>query len=283
MICAAWRPLCGELARRTQPHQRPDPARRHAHAQRSEGRNRSRHAGGFAAGHPGASGDACACPSRSNQRRRKPSYARGDGQPRSAAAPNPADATRDCARPILPRSHASERGVGATPGLGRRWVSAGGGSARNRAPDLDIFVGGNNASGFAKNPARNFHTKYGRTCAISVGKIRTAFLNAIRSAPPGTRVNVVGTSCGVHTAGFGIGMMAPTGIRVDKFISIDRVGRQPIPEPFRGAVGNWVNVNSTPAETARSHRSAALGRRGDRFPVDEADLNYNVDVSHAEL
>jgi hypothetical protein len=152
-------------------------------------------------------------------------------------------------------------------------------------PELDIFVGGANDDddSHVKNYARDFQTKYGRNVRYFSWQDSDGILNAIRAAPPGTRVNVVGHSWGAHTAGFGIGRMAPTGIRADRFISIDPVGRLPIPTPFRGAVGSWVNVNAAPAETARSDRWAALGGQGGRFPVDQADLNYNVDASHGDF
>jgi hypothetical protein len=111
-------------------------------------------------------------------------------------------------------------------------------------------------------------------------------LNAIRSTPPGTERYVIGHSWGANSAGFAIGYMAPTGIHVENMLSIDPVARnvEVPPDGFRGAVDKWINVTATPSGPPdRSDAIAAIGGRGGRFPLDRADVNYNVDAHHAEF
>jgi pimeloyl-ACP methyl ester carboxylesterase len=108
-------------------------------------------------------------------------------------------------------------------------------------------------------------------------------LNTIRSAPSGAKVNVVGHSYGADTAAYCIGYMAPTGIHVDKLITIDPVGRTPIPDGWRSGASTWINVAANPSVPNGSDTVAAWGGKGGRLPTEQADANYKLDTNHAEF
>jgi hypothetical protein len=72
----------------------------------------------------------------------------------------------------------------------------------------------------------------------------------------------------------------------ENMLSIDPVARnvEVPPDGFRGAVDKWINVTAAPSGPHDwSDTIAAVGGRGGRFPLDRADVNYNVDAHHAEF
>ncbi|HZB91984.1 MAG TPA: hypothetical protein VE397_11115 [Stellaceae bacterium] len=163
-------------------------------------------------------------------------------------------------------------------------------NASNPPPQLDIFVGG--AGDASDGPVmRYLYETYNRVYAPQFHRQTQyfswedmdGFLNAIRSAPPGTAVNVIAHRYGAHTAALDLGMMAPTGIHVNKFISIDPVGRSSIPDNLRGAVDTWVNVSSAPTHYNWSDFIADLGGKGGHLSADQADFNYSVPTNHANF
>jgi hypothetical protein len=108
-------------------------------------------------------------------------------------------------------------------------------------------------------------------------------LNTIRNAPAGAPVNLVGHSWGAQSAALCIAGMARTGIHVNNLITVDPVGRLPIPDGFRDAAGNWINITATPSAPDRSDTVAKVGGKGSNLPVDQADTHYSIDANHREF
>jgi len=153
-------------------------------------------------------------------------------------------------------------------------------------PPLNIFVGGadDDSSGIVKGYYNQFKEDHARQDSHYFNwQDMDGILNAVRSAALGQRVNVIAHSYGAHTVGLGLGMMAPTGIHVDRLITIDPVGRSLVPDTLHNAVGTWVNVSSDPSDTNRSDVVAILGGRGGHLPSGSADANYSVTTHHRDF
>jgi pimeloyl-ACP methyl ester carboxylesterase len=160
-------------------------------------------------------------------------------------------------------------------------------AARSTAdmPPLNIFVGGaaDASTERVKKYYNDFRDNYDRNARYLSWQDMDGILDAIRGAAPGQRVNIIAHSYGAHTVGLGVGMMAPTGIHVDKLITIDPVGRSLNPGTLRGAVGTWVNVASDASDPNFSDMVATLGGKGGHLPADSADANYTVDTNHGNF
>jgi hypothetical protein len=151
-----------------------------------------------------------------------------------------------------------------------------------------IFVGGfldHDAFHNVENYVDNFRQVHGGDVHYFTWDDKEGVKNAITSAPAGTPVYGIGHSYGGNTLAQAIGELAPSGVHVAKAITIDPVGRSSVPDGFRGAVGQWINVTAVPAypNPINGDWWASAGGKGGQLPVDHADETYNVGTHHANF
>jgi hypothetical protein len=151
-----------------------------------------------------------------------------------------------------------------------------------------VFVGGWGDHDFFHNVERyadDFRQTHGGDVQYFTWTDKDGVKNAITGAPAGTPVYGIGHSYGGNTLAQAIGELAPNGVHVAKAITIDPVGQSSVPDGFRSAVGQWINVTAVPAypNPINGDWAASAGGKGGQLPVDQADETYNVGTHHANF